>query len=120
MPYVSKALLGRALEALRGQHPLVLFTVPAMTRAGVPAAASQLQAEQNAVEFRGAQEKALMDEFFKVDGADPERPLFPAGSRRLGSGEISRRDNPSATAHRPGEVREPPLLSRRTDRDGRS
>lgn len=80
MAYVSKALLGRALEALRGQHALVLFTVPAMTRADVPTAGSPAQAEQDAVEFRGAQEKALMDEFFKVDGADHARPYFQPGA----------------------------------------
>ena len=36
MPYVSKVLLGRALEALRGQHPLLIFSLLAMTAAGVP------------------------------------------------------------------------------------
>jgi hypothetical protein len=58
VPYVSKVLLGRALEALRG-HPLLIFSLPAITAAGVPTATSQADADAgNSMRFGGSQEKA--------------------------------------------------------------
>ncbi|MDQ5893932.1 MAG: hypothetical protein QG596_193 [Actinomycetota bacterium] len=80
MPYVSKALLGRALEALASQHPLLLFSLPAMTRLEVPTASTQEDANQKAVRFGGAQEKALLEDFYKVAGAPEGKPYYSPGA----------------------------------------
>lgn len=77
MPYVSKVLLGRALEALRGQHPLLIFSLPAMTAAGVPTATSQADANAgNSMRFGGSQEKALLDHFFRLPDAAEQQPYY--------------------------------------------
>lgn len=75
MPYVSKTLLGRALEALAGQHPLLLFSLPAMTREGLPSVASQAEADSAGRRFGGAQEKDLLDTYYTVPAPDG-RPYF--------------------------------------------
>lgn len=76
MPFVSKSLLGRALEALAGQHPLLLFSLPAMTRAELPTAATQAEADAAPQRFGGTQEKQLLEAGYKVEGAPPESPYF--------------------------------------------
>ena len=76
MPYVSKTLLGRALEALAGQHPLLLFSLPAMTRAELPTVATQVDADAAPKRFGGTQEKQLLDRYFKVAGAPVGSPYF--------------------------------------------
>lgn len=96
MPYVSKSFLGRALEALAGQHALLLFSIPAMTRAGLPSVASQDQAEANPHRFGSAEEKELLDQYYRVDGSPEGRPYFNPGSgewvvARYGSGTTLQR-----------------------------
>ena len=77
MPYVSKVLLGRALEALRGQHPLLIFSLPAMTAAHVPTAASQADADAgNSSRFGGNQERELLDGFFRLPDAAEQQPYY--------------------------------------------
>ncbi len=76
MPYVSKTLLGRALAALAGQHPLLLFSLPAMTKAELPSVADQVAADAAPVRFGGTQEKQLLDAHYKVAGAPPGSPYF--------------------------------------------
>lgn len=76
MPFVSKTLLGRALEALAGQHPLLLFSLPAMTRAELPTVTNQIQADASPTRFGGTQEKQLLGAYFKVDGAPAGSPYF--------------------------------------------
>lgn len=76
MPYVSKTLLGRALAALGGQHPLMIFSLPAMTREGLPAVPNQADADANPKRFGGAQEKQLLDAYFRVTGAPDGSPYF--------------------------------------------
>lgn len=76
MPYVSKTLLRRALQALVGQHPLLLFSLPAMTREELPSVPTQADADVAPMRFGGAQEKQLLDAFFKVAGAPGGQPYF--------------------------------------------
>lgn len=76
MPYVSKTLLGRALEALGGQHPLLLFSLPAMTRAELPSVGTQAEADVDPKRFGGTQERELLDSYFRVQGAPDQRPYF--------------------------------------------
>jgi MoxR-like ATPase len=76
MPFVSEKLLRAALQALGGQHPLLLFSLPAMTRTGVPSAATQEEADANPVRFGGTQERELLDHFFRVDGAKEKTPYW--------------------------------------------
>jgi MoxR-like ATPase len=76
VPYVSNTLLGRALEALAGQHPLLLFSLPAMTRAELPTVATQVEADATPTRFGGTQEKELLDAYYKVPGAPAGSPYF--------------------------------------------
>jgi MoxR-like ATPase len=76
MPFVSEKLLRTALQALGGQHPLLLFSLPAMTRAGVPTATTQEEADANPVRFGGTQERELLDHFYRIDGAKEKSPYW--------------------------------------------
>jgi MoxR-like ATPase len=76
VPYVSKTLLLRALQALVGQHPLLLFSLPTMTRAGLPTVPSQDAADAVPTRFGGTQEKQVLDTYYRVPGAPEGRPYF--------------------------------------------
>lgn len=77
MPYVSKVYLRRALEQLAAQHPIVVFSLPAMTRAKIPSAASQADADQGSSDrYGGAQEKQLLETFYRVPGDQTGGPYY--------------------------------------------
>jgi MoxR-like ATPase len=76
MPFVSEKLLRAAIQALGGQHPLLLFSLPAMTRTGVRSAATQEEADAHPVRFGGTQERELLDHFYRVAGAKEKTPYW--------------------------------------------
>lgn len=90
MPYVTSAQLEWALERLESQHPLLLFTVPAMCRAGVSpvpdqAAADAAAADDAAPHYSGREETQFLREYTAVKGGPADKPFYspaaPPGKR---------------------------------------
>lgn len=76
MPYVSTGLLKGALEHLSRYPPLLLISIPAMTKADVPTVADAEEAAEKAIAFGGAQENAALDAYYRPPGGPPGKPYF--------------------------------------------
>lgn len=72
MPYAPARLVLEAVEALDGAHPLSVVSLPALLRA---AAALDINAAIDSVPFGAAEERALLNDYFRLPRPpDPDRP----------------------------------------------
>jgi MoxR-like ATPase len=72
MPSVSAGLLKHALEHLQRYPPLLLISLPAMTRNDVPTG----DGPEDAVRFGSVQENGVLDAYFRPPGGPAGRPYF--------------------------------------------
>jgi energy-coupling factor transporter ATP-binding protein EcfA2 len=70
MAFVSRGLLGYALERLSGHHPLLVYSVPCMLQAGIETRATQAAADADPQRYGGAQERAFLRRYFQQDSHD--------------------------------------------------
>jgi MoxR-like ATPase len=85
VPHVTKDQVALSLGRLRPHHPMTLFTIPAMLRAGVENVATQEDANVRAgliasnpsePRYSGREEGEYMNKFFTVAGGPPGRPWY--------------------------------------------
>lgn len=87
MPFVTPVQLSRALEQLESVHPLVLFTVPAMSALEIPRVSTQGEADhtrqdETKPKYRGPEETAFLTKHFKLQGGPPGKPFFSPSGRQ--------------------------------------
>jgi AAA domain (dynein-related subfamily) len=88
MPYVTSTQVERALEELAPHHPLLIFTVPAMCKAGVEPVASQKSADEAAKDaskpyYDGRDETQFLKDYTAVPGGPAGKPFYsPSGGSR--------------------------------------
>ena len=71
MPFVPPALLGAAVDALKGKHPLVVLVLPSMMKAGVPIAATAA----TAAPYGSGDENKTLEAYFREAGGPPGTPF---------------------------------------------
>ena len=77
MPYISRDLLRLSLAALRKKYSgLVLVSVPCMLASEVPTCATITEAKKKAIPFGGREERAWLDQYFRVPGGPAGKPYF--------------------------------------------
>lgn len=85
MPFITAQQLKAALADLRPHRPLPIFSIPALTRAGVTPKVDQTDADKAAAaakadaslpKFRGREEAAFVKEFFAAPGGPAGKPFF--------------------------------------------
>jgi MoxR-like ATPase len=90
VPYVTATQIEWALEQLAPHHPLLLFTVPAMCRAGVSPVHDQYSADaaakdDEAPHYSGREETQFLKDYTAVKGGPAGKPFYspsaPIGKR---------------------------------------
>lgn len=71
MGYVPLALVEAAIAGLQGKHPVAVLVLPAMVRAGIRVA----QRAEDGKPYGSEDELRLLNEYFSVPGAAPDRPF---------------------------------------------
>jgi hypothetical protein len=77
MPFVSRELLRRSLEALhRAYSPVAMVSLPCMLRAGVPTCKTAADAETQGIPFGSTDERKWLDDYFRIKGGPAGKPYF--------------------------------------------
>lgn len=106
MPYAPAALVIKAVSSLEDTHPLAVVTLPALLRA---AREAEVDPTVDTVAFGGAEESALLEEYFQLPRPPvADRPFFAPWA-------VADRDSRWQTKKYPGAT----LQRMRTDLSGR-